>query len=314
MKSDRLLAMLLLLQARGRLAASAVAKELEVSERTVYRDVDSLSAAGVPVFSERGARGGIVLAAGYRAALTNLGDQEVRALFISASNPIADLGLGGSLARSLEILAGALPETKRRSAERARDRIYIDAKRWMQADQPREHLAALQRAIWQDLRIELHYRDRTEKVTRRMAEPLGLVAKAGIWYLAARYGAEMRVFRAERIIEVRVTDERFAWPPEFNLEQFWHDWSAALADRTPRYAVTLRLHDETAGIRDALGWFEARFDAGGSVAHVSYPGPEVALGDVLAHGGRVEVLEPAELRDRVMACARDVTERYASRM
>ncbi|HEY5095610.1 MAG TPA: YafY family protein [Candidatus Eremiobacteraceae bacterium] len=312
MKSDRLLAMLLLLQARGRLAARAVARELEVSERTVYRDVDSLSAAGVPVFSERGSRGGIVLAAGYRAALTNLGDQEVRALFISASNPIADLGLGGSLARSLEILAGALPETKRRSAERARGRIYIDAKRWVQAEQPREHLASLQRAIWQDLRVELHYRDRAGKVTRRMIEPLGLVAKAGIWYLVAQSGAEMRVFRAERIIDVRVTDERFAWPADFNLEQFWRDWSAALADRTPKYPVKLLLHVNSARVREALEWFEARFDADGSVAHVSYPGPEIALGDVLAHGGRVEVLEPAELRAKVMACAREVTERYAS--
>lgn len=304
--------MLLLLQARGRLAASAVAKELEVSERTVYRDVDSLSAAGVPVFSERGSRGGIVLAAGYRAALTNLGDQEVRALFISASNPIADLGLGGSLARSLEILAGALPETKRRSAERARGRIFIDAKRWVQAEQPREHLASLQRAIWQDLRVELHYRDRAGKVTRRIIEPLGLVAKAGIWYLVSQSGAEMRVFRAERIIDARVTDERFAWPADFNLEQFWRDWSAALADRSPRYHVKLLLHHDGAGVREALEWFEARFDDGGNVAHVSYPGPETALGDVLAHGGRVEVLEPAELRTRVMACAREVTARYAT--
>jgi predicted DNA-binding transcriptional regulator YafY len=311
MKSDRLLAMLLLLQARGRLAASALAKELEVSERTVYRDVDSLSAAGVPVFSERGSRGGVVLAAGYRAALTNLGDQEVRALFVSASNPIADLGLGGSLARSLEILSGALPESKRRSAERARGRIYIDARRWVQADQPREHLAALQRAIWQDLRVELHYRDRAGKVTRRMVEPLGLVAKAGIWYLAAQSGVEMRVFRAERIIGVRVTDERFAWPPEFNLERFWREWSAALADRVPRYQVTLRLRDPAGKVREALGWFETRFEADGSMAYVSYPGPETALGDILAHGGKVEVIEPAELRRRVVACARDVLDCYA---
>jgi predicted DNA-binding transcriptional regulator YafY len=310
MKSDRLLAMLLLLQARGRLAASALAKELEVSERTVYRDVDSLSAAGVPVFSERGARGGVVLAAGYRAALTNLGDQEIRALFVSASNPLADLGLGGSLARSLEILSGALPESKRRSAERARGRIYIDARRWVQADQPREHLAALQRAIWQDLRVELHYRDRVGKITRRMVEPLGLVAKAGIWYLAAQSGAEMRVFRAERIIDVRVTDERFAWPPEFNLERFWGEWSSALADRVPRYQVTLRLHDPAGTVREALGWFETRFEADGSVAHVAYPGPETAMGDILAHGGKVEVIEPSDLRKRVVACAREVLNCY----
>jgi predicted DNA-binding transcriptional regulator YafY len=303
--------MLLLLQAKGRLSARMLADELEVCERTVYRDVDALSASGVPVHSERGARGGVVLAAGYRAALTSLGDQEVRALFASASNPIADLGLGGSLSRSLEILAGALPEGRRRSAERARGRIYIDAKRWMQADQPREHLADLQRAIWQDLRVRLHYRDRTGKITKRTVEPLGLVAKAGIWYVAARFGKEMRVFRAERIIDVRVTDERFAWPDDFNLEQFWREWSAALADRTPRYAVTLRICDDSQSVRDALAWFEARFDEDGRVAHVTYPVLEIALGDVLALGGRVEVIGPLELRQRVVACARGVMQRYA---
>jgi predicted DNA-binding transcriptional regulator YafY len=121
----------------------------------------------------------------------------------------------------------------------------------------------------------------------------------------------MRVFRAERIIDVRVTDERFAWPPDFNLEQFWREWSAALADRVPRYSVTLRLHDTTAAVRDVLGWFETRFDADDNVAHVTYPGPETALGDVLAHGDKVEVVEPAELRRRVVACAREVLERYA---
>lgn len=310
MKSDRLLQMLLLLQARGRMPASALAADLEVSTRTVYRDLDALSAAGVPVYAERGARGGVVLAAGYRAALTNLGDKEIRALFVSASNPLADLGLGGSLARSLELLAGALPADKRRSAERARGRIFIDAKRWVQADQPREHLAELQRAIWNDLRVALHYRDRTGKITRRVVEPLGLVAKAGIWYLVALSSGEMRVFRAERIIDAKPTAERFAWPEDFNLESFWREWSAALADRAPRYEVELRVIRDENEVREALAWWEARFDSGGGNATVAYPSRDYAIGDVLALGGRVEVLAPPELREAVMRRAKDALAVY----
>lgn len=310
MKSDRLLTMLLTLQAKGRMPAHALAEELEVSTRTVYRDVDALSAAGVPVYAERGARGGVVLAAGYRAALTNLGEKEIRALFVSASNPLADLGLGGSLSRSLELLAGALPADKRRSAERARGRIFIDAKRWVQADQPREHLAELQRAIWSDLRVALHYRDRAGKVTRRTVEPLGLVAKAGIWYVPARSGGEMRVFRAERIIDAQATTERFEWPADFNLESFWREWSAALSDRAPRYEVELRIIRDENDVRDVLAWWEARFDTEDHVARVSYPSREAAIGDVLSLGGAVEALAPEEFRTAVISRAKDACDVY----
>ncbi len=304
--------MLLTLQAKGQLSANTLAKELEVSKRTVYRDVDALSAAGVPVYAERGSRGGVVLAAGYRAALTNLGDKEIRALFVSASNPLADLGLGGSLARSLELLAGALPADKRRAAERARGRIFIDAKRWMHAEQPREHLAELQRAIWNDLRVALHYRDRNGKITRRVVEPLGLVAKAGIWYLPALSSGEMRVFRAERIIDAKCTSERFAWPQDFNLESFWREWSAALADRAPRYEVQLRIIGDEGSVHDSLAWWEARFDAEGRTAYVSYPSRDSAIGDVLALGGKVEAVSPSEFRKAVMSRAREALGVYAA--
>src|SRR6202171_5896488 len=241
MKSDRLLAMLLLLKARGRLAASALAKELEVSERTVYRDVDALSAAGVPVFAERGARGGIALAAGYRRALTQFGDDEIRALFISGSNPLVDLGLGVGRERALEKLAGAMSDVQRKAAVKSRGRIHLDQRRWNQAEQPHEHLAVLRRAVWDDRRVVLHYRDREANTTQRTVDPLGLVAKAGVWYLVARSGEEYRTFRAERIIGVTVLDESFARPEGFDLDAYWRDWTSSVEQGSPRFPVVVSL-------------------------------------------------------------------------
>ncbi|MFI5389222.1 MAG: helix-turn-helix transcriptional regulator, partial [Candidatus Eremiobacterales bacterium] len=213
MKSERLLAMLLMLQARGRASAREIASSLEVSERTVYRDLDSLSAAGIPVHAERGARGGIVLADGYRRALTQFRDEEIRALFVSAAETLADVGLGDNLKRALEKLSGALTESQTRAAANVRGRIHIDPRRWKQAEQPRAMLSALRTACAEDRRTVLHYRDRNAKVSERIVEPLGLVAKAGVWYLVARYGPEMRVFRADRMLGLDVMPERFERPP-----------------------------------------------------------------------------------------------------
>jgi len=192
MKGSRLLSMLLLLQGAERRSARELAAALEVSERTVHRDVEALCAAGVPVYAERGVYGGIALAAGYRRALTQFGDDEVRTLFISGSNPLVDLGLGVGHERALEKLAGALSDAQRKAVQKTRGRIHLDPRRWNQAVQPQEHLAALRRAVWDDRRVRLRYRDREAKTTERVIDPLGLVAKAGVWYLVARSARNVR--------------------------------------------------------------------------------------------------------------------------
>ena len=165
MKASRLLEMLLLLQSAERRSARELAAALEVSERTVYRDVDALSAAGVPVYAERGVYGGIALAAGYRKALTQFGEDEIRALFISGSNPLGDLGLGVDRERALEKLSGAMNDAQRKAAVKTRGRIHLDQRRWNQAVQPQLHLAALRRAVWDDHRVRLQYRDRASRTT-----------------------------------------------------------------------------------------------------------------------------------------------------
>jgi predicted DNA-binding transcriptional regulator YafY len=254
MKSERLLAMLLLLQARGRASAREIASSLEVSERTIYRDLDSLSAAGIPVHAERGAHGGIVLADGYRRALTQFRDEEVRALFASAADTLADVGLGDNLRRALEKLSGALTESQKRAAANVSGRIHIDPRRWKQAEQPRAMLAALRTACAEDRRTALHYRDRNAKVTERIVEPFGLVAKAGVWYLVARYGSEMRVFRADRMLGLDVMTERFERPAEFDLDRFWNEWSTQFERSLPGFPVVLRIAPDA--VDDVTSYWE----------------------------------------------------------
>jgi len=182
MKSSRLLSMLLLLQGVERRSARELAEALEVSERTVYRAVDALSASGVPIYAERGAQGGICIAEGYRKALTQFGEDEIRALFISGSNPLIDLGLGIDRERALQKLSGALSDVQRKAAQKTSGRIQFDHSRWHKAVQPQELLGHLRRAGWEDRSVRLRYKDSESKVSERDCDPLGLVAKAGVWY------------------------------------------------------------------------------------------------------------------------------------
>ena len=314
MKSGRLLAMLLLLQAKGRACARELAEQLEVSKRTVYRDLDALSSAGVPVHAERGVSGGIVLADGYRKALTQFSEDELRALFISGDNPLADIGLSDKLPLALAKLVGALPDAQRRAVEMARHRIYLDPRRWKQAAQPREHLATLRVAIWENRRVELHYKDQNRAQTQRVIEPLGLVAKAGVWYLVARSRTEMRTFRAERIINVKELDEHFERPADFDLVAFWREWAQKFEESFPTYPVLLRV--PSAAVDDVTAYWESQVleskaRSESVLVKIVFPATEVAVHQLVAWGRKVEIVEPQDLRELVLQRARDVLAHYA---
>lgn len=305
--------MLLLLQARGRVPAPELATHLEVSTRTVYRDVDALSSAGIPVHAERGVRGGIVLADGYRRALTQLDEDEIRALFIAGDNPLADIGFDGR-PKALEKLAGALPAAQRRAIEMTRSRIYVDQRRWRQAAQPREHLAALRVAIWEDRRVLLRYKDRNQKSTERTIEPLGLVAKAGIWYVVARAGADMRTFRAERILAVSETAEHFERPAGFDLMTFWREWTARFEESVPAFPVILRV--STAVLADITEFWQSQViehkqDEPNALVRIVFPSEDAAVHQLVAWSSGVDVIEPVVLRGKVVDCARAALARYA---
>lgn len=314
MKADRLITLLLLLQSRRQCSARLLAEQLEVSERTIYRDVDALCAAGVPIYAERGSNGGIVLADGYRRALMNFDEEEIRALFVSGASALADLGLERGLRRALEKLHGGLAGVARKAAEKSRARIHLDQRRWNQPEPPRAVLATLRRAVWDDCCVRIRYEDRNRESTTRRVDPLGLVSKAGVWYLVARYGGELRSFRIERIRSVEELSERFERPPSFDLEQYWNESSArfAQASRSGECTVLLRAPHEAVE-RVTLYWpaeVESRGDRD-ALVRVTFPGREVALFQLLAWSDTAMLVEPAELRREVAARARQALKRYA---
>jgi predicted DNA-binding transcriptional regulator YafY len=312
-KADRLIALLLLLQSRRQCSARLLAEHLEVSERTIYRDVDALCVAGVPVYAQRGPAGGIALAEGYRRALTHFGEDEVRALFVSGASPLADLGLERGLVRALEKLRGGLADVHQRAADKSRSRIHLDQRRWNQPAPPFEILTTLRRAVWDDRRLRIQYEDRNRKTTMRVVDPFGLVSKTGVWYLIARSGEEMRSFRVERISGARELAERFERPAGFDLERYWAESSTrfAQASRSAACVVTLRAAND--GLERVTYYWPAEIlseDGDESLVRVIFPGMEVAIFQVLAWSEIATLIEPAALREVVVQRARRALQLY----
>ncbi len=290
-----------------------MAEWLEVSERTIYRDVDALGAAGVPVYAERGSTGGIVLADGYRRALTNFSEDEIRALFVSGASPLADLGLERGLDRALEKLHGALANVQQRAAEKSRARIHVDQRRWNQPEPPREVLATLRRAVWDDRRIRIRYEDRNRKSSTRSADPLGLVSKAGVWYLVARCDHDLRSFRVERIRSVEELTEHFERPATFDLERYWTESSARFAEASRGEDCTVILRVTRASLERVTLYWPAEIESADereALVRIIFPGREVAAFQLLAWSDVATLIEPEDLRELLVARARRTLTRY----
>jgi predicted DNA-binding transcriptional regulator YafY len=323
MRADRLLSLLMLLQARGRMTAQQLAQELEVSVRTVYRDIDALSAAGVPVYAERGPGGGCELIEDYRTNLTGLTEDEVRALFmLSIPAALEELGVSAELKAALRKLSAALPAARRRDEEMVRQRIHLDWAGWFQPEEPAPHLRTMQRAVWEDRRLHLAYHLQVgahAERFERLVDPYGLVAKAGVWHLVCARDDRVRVHRVSRVLDARITDARFERPPGFDLAAFWEDWCARYESR-PSYPVTARVSPDLvpflplyfgdrirdtvaqAGPPDAQGWI---------VLTLPFERLEAARERILGFGRAVEVLEPQALRQSVIDFATQIVAFYA---
>lgn len=320
MRASRLVALLLLLQARGGQTAAELARELEVSERTIHRDVEALSAAGVPIYAERGPHGGIRLVDGYRTRLTGMTPDEAEALFLSGlPGPAAELGLGTVVtAARLKVLA-ALPPELRARASRLVERFHLDASGWFQVGEAVPHLAELADAVWETERLEVEY-ERGDKRVVRLLEPLGLVLKAGVWYLVGRTEGQARTYRVSRVRNVTRTGERFERPDGFDLAAFWTESSAAYERDVPRLEVVVRVEPARVGLLRARVGERAFADAerldgedpdGWLRLRLWLEWPEEAPGMLLGVGPYLEVVEPLELRERVARLAQRVMERYA---
>lgn len=313
MKSDRLVSMLLLLQARSPRSARELAGTLEVSKRTVYRDVESLGAAGVPVYAERGSSGGIALAEGYRQAITRFNTDELHALFLAAAGPLSELGVTGHQG-ALHKLAGALPELQRRVAEQARQRIFLDHNKWYRTEQPAPLLAELRSAVWDDRQMRVRYRDRAGNATDRIVDPFGLVSKAGIWYLVGREPhGQMRSFRADRIIEAEQLPSNFLRPADFDLETYWRSSMSAVERPVETCDAIVFVADDWIEMITMTAYGEVETlseEAGGKRLRVRFPAYRVALSTIASWGARVRVLDPEQLRQDAIQHARDVVSAY----
>jgi predicted DNA-binding transcriptional regulator YafY len=320
MRAGRLVSVLLLLQTRGLMTADQLARELEVSVRTIYRDVDALSEAGVPIYADRGPLGGIRLVDGYRTRLTGLTTQEAEALFLSGlPGPAAELGLGTVVtAARLKVLA-ALPPELRTRASRISQRFHLDAPGWFQTAEQLAHLEALATAVWENQRIEIDYPHEGGPVTRRV-DPLGLVLKGGVWYLVGRVSGAPRTYRVSRVSGVRPTGEPFERPEGFDLATHWAESITAYEASRPRYEAVFRCRPEDVEtVADIVGM---RRLGESSVAPdavdpslvrvtVSFDWIDQAQAAAFALGHLVEVLEPPELRAQLVRAAQTVLERYA---
>jgi predicted DNA-binding transcriptional regulator YafY len=319
-RAGRLLSLLLLLQVGRSYTADELAERLGVSVRTIYRDVDALVEAGVPLRAERGPAGGYALRRGYRTNLTGLTPEEAEALFAAGiRGPAAELGIGEVLATAQLKLLASLPDELRERAEHAAAIFHVDAPRWFRRREEPPHLAELARAAWDDRRVRIRYRRRGD-IEEHVVDPLGLVAKAGAWYLVGTTDTQgPRVYRVLRIEHVDVLDERFERPREFDLASYWQDSSAAFERGLASVDVTVRVRARSLpALRAAAdpralpaidavaprtrGWLELT---------IPFERLEYAYTTLLGLGPEVEVLAPASLRRRMTSAARGLARRYA---
>jgi predicted DNA-binding transcriptional regulator YafY len=314
MRADRLLSILLLLQVHRRITSRELARRLEVSERTIHRDMEALGTAGIPVIAERGIGGGWSLLEEYRTNLTGLNKAETQALFLPGpSRLLTDLGLEKASDAALIKLLAALPSINRGDAEYIRQRIHIDITGWHRPDESIPFLPTIQEAIWQERKLLMTYaRGPDCNAVERLVDPLGLVAKGSVWYLVATVDGEARSYRVSRIREAVPTEQRSARPAGFDLASYWHQSAAAFKNSLPQYQALLRVAPE---VLPRLG-YAGRF---ARIEHVDPPGADgwskvrmrfqfeqEACEYVLSFGDRIMAVEPEALREKVIIMARSV--------
>jgi predicted DNA-binding transcriptional regulator YafY len=308
LRADRLLSLLLILQNGRKVKANELARKLEVSERTIYRDLDSLSGAGVPLYSEPGPNGGYALLEPFQTDLSGLSSAELQALVaFTGSDVLGDIGLGQALRTGLAKLAASLPAVQQLAAEHVKARLHFDTVPWFQQKEEAPQLPIVQEAVQQDRRLRFRYRRWEGEVQLREVSPYGLVVKAASWYLAAETERGLRVYRVSRMESAELLQEGFQRRPDFDLAAFWQQWRQEFERNLPHYPVKVRIAPQA--VKDLLktrpdwmsdGLATAVEEADGwRTMTLDYERPEYALGTLLEKGDQVEVLEPAALRQEV---------------
>jgi predicted DNA-binding transcriptional regulator YafY len=322
MLAGRLLSILMLLQTRGRLSATSLAREFEVSVRTIHRDVDQLSAAGVPVYADRGRNGGFQLMDGYRTKLTGMTQSEAEALmFAGLPGPAAQLGLSDLLSAARLKLLAAMPSNMQSNAERIASRFHLDPIPWFRGADPLPALQPIARAVWTERYVKLRYlpAGETEQRARKLG-PLGLVLKGGVWYLVAQSGKQIRTYRIANIESADVTEETFARPKRFDLAAHWAQSSRDYIAGVYRAEANIRLSPDGAKRLDYLGSFakEAALKSAGKPDRdgwirctVPIESGDYGVRELLHFGEEIEIVGPQALRTRAAAMLQTMSKRHA---
>ncbi len=316
------MALLFTLQSRRSATVAELATALGVSSRTMHRDLAALQAAGVPLWTETGRYGGVRLVDGWRTRLDGLTSREAVAIFaMGVPRALAELGLGSAVAGAHAKVTATLPTALRDQAQHLAQRFHLDAPGWFRGDDDTEHLTELAAAVWHQHRVRLRYR-RAQGTVERIADPLGLVLKAGVWYLVARVGTDLRTYRVARVAAVTVLDESFERPADFDLAGWWERSSASFERSLQRVPVRIRL--SPAGMRALPAVVEADLVVA-ALREAPPPGPDgwtelelrleephIAAGQLLGLGTEVEVLEPRAARAAFAEAARAMARRHGA--
>ncbi len=325
MRADRLLSILMILQAKGKTSVRQLAEELEVSVRTIHRDIDALSSSGVPVYFGRGKNGGVSLMEGYRTNLTGLTADELKALFIlGIPASLDELGISRSVKTAIRKLSASLPEDHRHDEINIRQRIYIDWTGWESEKERDATLRDLYTAVWENRKIYLRYlisfSPRVKKEFDRIVKPYGLVAKAGEWYLVCDDDIRIRVYEFSSILEARSTGEEFTRIDDFNLGEFWDKWCTRQKEIHSPISVKVLItplldrylsYNLDRDFRYRMRNYSTPDQNGFVQAELLFETFEEARTYILGMGNSIEVLKPESLRLSIMDYARQISERYA---
>ncbi|MFD2170447.1 helix-turn-helix transcriptional regulator [Tumebacillus lipolyticus] len=317
MRADRLLTILLLLQIHKRLTSAELAQRLEVSERTIHRDMEALSSAGIPVFAERGSGGGWSLLGDYQTSLTGLKSDEILSLFLpQPTHLLADLGLEAASKNMFLKLLSTLPSASRQEAESMQQRIHIDTTGWSRSERGIAIIPQLQEALWQQRRLQISYQ-KVDGLVERVIDPLGLVAKGSAWYLVGMVEENVRTYRASRILSATLLAEPSSRPSHFNLRAYWEASAAQFVTSLPSYRVTLRAHQADLPRLRRLKFSrvleESEADHSGHLQIVvDLQTFDHACESILSMATAVEVIEPLAVKERVVRLAEEIVRFYST--
>jgi predicted DNA-binding transcriptional regulator YafY len=319
-RADRLLSIVLLLQAHHQMTSRELAARLEVSERTIHRDMEALSGAGIPIVAARGLGGGWSLLGEYRTTLTGLTEAEIQSLFVTKPTKLlADLHLEKAADGAHLKLLASLPSSFRQGAERARQRIHIDVSGWSKREEAVPFLPILQEALWLERKLNIKYeRGENSEPVERLLSPLGLVAKGSVWYLVASIDGSVRSYRVSRISQAEILNEPAPVPSDFNLAEYWEQSASSFKSSVPNYLATfwvsptVLLRLPFAGRFARVNETEETDARGWKKVHVGFDVEEMACEYAVSFGPNLEVIEPPSLREKVVAMTKATLEFYTS--